>query len=670
MDNLKKNIESFLQDANLSLTWEEILSVVDGVNASSLALDDKSWLNMLSIEKTPPLELNLLNFRRSRIIEIEKSADFENSKTKLDNLRTILLEMNVNGLILPRADEHQGEYLPSSSERLSWITGFDGSAGFVVVLEDSAAVFTDGRYTLQILQQVDQNYFDIEHITENPPIKWLEKRISKGDRIGFDPWLHSADALRQFESSIESKGGKLVALDANPIDQIWKDRPSAPLSPIVPHHLSYSGKPSAEKRKVVCEVLRQNREGAVILTSPESIAWLLNIRGADVSRTPLPLSFAILNENEHVSLFTDIRKVTNLVTTHLGNEVSIFPFNDIGQQIDSLVNRDIKIRIDPKSNPAWFERYIDTNKGIVSYGEDPVLALKAIKNSIELAGTRNAHIRDGVAFARFLHWFEENASLGQLDEIGVANQLKSYREEDPLYKDQSFDAISGSGPNGAIVHYRVSPATNRILRKGDLYLIDSGAQYLDGTTDITRTLAIGDPGDEARDRFTRVLKGHIGLATQKFPKGTTGSQIDVLARAPLWSIGVDFDHGTGHGVGSYLGVHEGPQRISKTPSSVALQPGMIISNEPGYYKKSSYGIRLENLVVVQAVNLESADREMLGFETITFAPFDNTMIDASLLTHLEIEWINSYHASVRQTLGPLLPPEVASWLEKATMKIQ
>ena len=670
MDDLKSNIESCLANSNLSIEWDDIVSIIDGVNASSLAPHDTSWLNMLSSEITPTLKSYLIEFLESRSAKLKVKASYGNSKNKLTELRRTLREMNVDGLILPRADEHQGEYIPPGAERLAWLTGFDGSAGFAIILQDIAAVFTDGRYTLQIRQQVDHNCFDIEHVIEKPPIKWLEQKIVSGNRIGFDPWLHTADAIRQFEKLINEKGGKLVALNSNPVDEIWADQPSIPLSPIVPHDIIYSGKTSQDKKKMVCEVLKQNDEHAVVLSSPESIAWLLNIRGADVPRTPLPLSFVILNRDGRISLFTDTRKITNLVSAHLGNAVSVFPFEDIGKQLKSSIESQMKIRIDLKSNPTWFEQYIKKSNGLVSYGDDPITGLKAVKNPVELKGTRNAHVRDGVAFARFLHWFDNNAPMEKLDEITVADKLKTFREEGALFKDLSFDTISGSGPNGAIVHYRVSPETNRTLKNGDLYLIDSGAQYLDGTTDITRTLAVGDPGNEARDRFTRVLKGHIALAAQKFPKGTTGSQIDVLARAPLWSIGMDFDHGTGHGVCSYLGVHEGPQRISKTPSSIALEPGMIISNEPGYYKEAAYGIRLENLVVVQAENVDNAEREMLSFETITYAPFDRTMIDIELLNKCEIAWINSYHGSVRKVLTPLLSEEVACWLKKATAEIQ
>lgn len=670
MNNLKSSIEKCLANSNLCIKWDDIVSIVDGVNASSLASHDTSWLNMLGSEITPALKSYLIELLESRSAMMVAKGSNGNSKKKLTELRKALTEMNVDGLILPRADEHQGEYIPPGAERLAWLTGFDGSAGFAIILQNTAAVFTDGRYTLQIRQQVDQNYFDVEHIVENPPIKWLEQKMVSGNRIGFDPWLHTADAIRQFEKLINQKGGKLVPLNLNPIDAIWTDQPSIPLSPIVPHDIIYSGKSSIDKKTMVCEELKQNDEDAVVISSPESIAWLLNIRGSDVPRTPLPLSFVILSRDGRISFFTDTRKVTSLVSAHLGNEVSVFPFKDIGKQLNTLIENQMKIRIDPKSNPTWFEHHIKKSNGFVSYGDDPIVCLKAVKNHVELEGTRHAHLRDGVAFARFLHWFDKNASSEKLDEITVADQLKTFREEGALFKDLSFDTISGSGPNGAIVHYRVSPETNRKLKNGDLYLIDSGAQYLDGTTDITRTLAVGDPGDEARDRFTRVLKGHIALATQKFPMGTTGSQIDVLARAPLWSIGMDFDHGTGHGVGSYLGVHEGPQRISKTSSSIPLEPGMIISNEPGYYKEAAYGIRLENLIVVQVENIDNAEREMLSFETITYAPFDRTMIDKKLLNEYEIDWINSYHASVRNSLTPLLSEEVACWLKQATAKIQ
>ena len=670
MIDLKNRIQTLINASGISAPWSEILSIVDGVNASALALNNPSWLNMFNVVLGEQLEVDLMELRARRYEEISSKKLEENAKIKLDKLRRNLKKMKVDGIILPRADEHQGEYLPSSAERLRWLTGFDGSAGFVVVLKNVAAVFTDGRYMLQIGWQVDQEHFEIHHIGKKSPSQWLEELMVKGDRIGFDPWLHTAESFSMFEEVVRNRNGALVSLDENPIDKLWKSRPPSPLAPIVSHELIYAGQTSVEKRKIVCQALKKKNEDALILSSPESIAWLLNVRGADVPRTPLALSFAILEQDEKVSLFIDHRKITSKIKTQLGNAVSIFSPNELGERIDVLVNQGKKIRVDPKSSPVWLEKRVNSAGGNVSYGEDPVTAPKSIKNAIELDGTRKAHIRDGMAFTKFLHWFHENASMEQLTEMSVANQLRNFRSEGLLFKDLSFDTISGSGPNGAIVHYRVNAETDRTIKKDELYLVDSGAQYLDGTTDITRTIAIGNPGDKARDRFTLVLKGHIALASIKFPVGTTGSQLDVLARAPLWSIGADFDHGTGHGVGSYLGVHEGPQRISKSPSDIALQIGMIISNEPGFYKESAYGIRLENLIVVQTEKIDGASREMLSFETITLAPFDSSMINANLLTSIELDWINVYHESVRKILTPLLPDDVANWLSKATAKIK
>ena len=412
--------------------------------------------------------------------------------------------------------------------------------------------------------------------------------------------------------------------------------------------------------------MMKNEEDVVIISSPESIAWLLNIRGSDVARTPLPLSFLMLNKEGHAKLFVDQRKIVDETRNHLGNAVSILPIKEFGSELNSLARGSKKIRLDPKTCPAWVAEKFNSASLNIVHGDDPTLIPKAKKNKVELAGTRAAHIRDGAAFVRFLHWFSLNAKQGQLDEMNAATKLQNFREKDPLFKDLSFDTISGSGPNGAIVHYRVTEESNRTIELGDLYLVDSGAQYLDGTTDITRTIAVGDPGDEAKNYFTRVLKGHIAIASSKFPVGTNGSQLDALARAPLWAIGADYDHGTGHGVGSYLGVHEGPQRISKLPNSVSLQPGMIVSNEPGYYKSGAYGIRLENLLVVQSEIIPNSERAMLSFETITLAPFDRSMILNELLEDHEKSWLNNYHAWVRKELLPLLNTNDGAWLIDAT----
>ncbi len=660
-----------LAKAGVSITGDALLDLIDGVNASPLEPDDAGWTRLVAETIAPELRNDLQALREARLNETNGDGGGKqpDAAERLERLRGVLAGLGVDGLILPRADEHQGEYLPPRAERLAWLTGFTGSAGVVVVLQDKAAVFTDGRYTLAVREQVDTALYETRHVISEPPAKWIEDTLPKGGRLGYDPWLHTIDGVERLRKAAEAAGGDLVALDENPIDAIWETQPPAPLTPVVPHRAEYAGRSIADKRIAIAEAIAKDGHDAVILSSPESIAWLLNIRGADVPRTPLPLSFAILNREAAVDLYLDERKMTRETLEHLGNAVTVRPREALGPAIDVLISDGVRLRLDPASSPSWLARRVEEAGGTVARGEDPVILPRALKNRIELQGTRTAHIRDGVAMVRFLHWFASAAPGGKIDEMSAAEKLRAFRAEGALFKDLSFDTISGAGPNGAIVHYRVTPESNRMIRPGDLYLIDSGAQYLDGTTDITRTIGVGDPGEEARDRFTRVLKGHIAVATARFPVGATGAQLDPLARAPLWQAGLDFDHGTGHGVGSYLGVHEGPQRISKAAGPVALRPGMIISNEPGYYKEGAFGIRLENLVVVQEEQIASGDREMLSFETITLAPFDRSMIEVGLLDGGEIAWLDDYHRWVRDTLSPLLEPEPAAWLAEATAEI-
>jgi len=667
-----KEVAARLSEAGITMAPDALLALIDGVNASPMALDDASWTVLVGAGLSGALVADLVRLRGARGAEQGEAAASGASDDpggRLNRLRAILAEQGVDGLILPRADEHQGEYLPPRAERLAWLTGFTGSAGVVVVLKDKAAVFTDGRYTLAIREQVDLSLYETRHVISDSPAEWIENHLGEGGKLGFDPWLHTLAGVERLEKATEKAGGSLVALEQNPIDAIWDDQPPPPLTPVVPHRAEYAGRSIADKRIAIAEAIAKDGHDAVVLSSPESIAWLLNIRGGDVPRTPLPLSFAIVNREAAVDLYIDERKMIRETREHLGNVVTVRPREALGAAIDVLVSDGVALRVDPASSPAWITRRIEAAGGVAAKGDDPIVLPRALKNRIELSGTRAAHIRDGVAMTRFLHWFASEAPGGQIDEITAAERLRAFRAEGDLFRDLSFDTISGSGPNGAIVHYRVTPESNRTIRPGDLYLVDSGAQYLDGTTDITRTIGVGDPGDGARVRITRVLKGHLAVARARFPVGANGSQLDPLARAPLWNAGLDFDHGTGHGVGSYLGVHEGPQRISKAAGSVALQPGMIISNEPGYYKEGAFGIRLENLVVVQEEKIAGGDREMLSFETITLAPFDRSMIETALLDGAEIAWLDDYHRWVRDTLTPLLEPEVAAWLAEATAEI-
>ncbi len=592
----------------------------------------------------------------------------------LASLRAELARRELHGFIVPRADEHQGEYVPARAERLSWLTGFTGSAGAAAVLPEKAAVFVDGRYTVQVREEIDLDQFEPRHVTEQPLSAWLKENLSEGQRIGFDPWLHTESQVQQLRKAVGAAQGELVACETNPLDAAWPDQPEAPLAPVVLQELDFAGKASFEKRAEIAAKLKEADCHATVLTLPDSIAWLLNVRGGDVPCTPLPLSFLILGDDGVASWFLDERKLSDAVREELGNGIEVRDPSGLADALDALGTRNAKVMVDPASAPVWvFERLEAAGAEIVK-AADPCQLPKAQKNAVELQGTRNAHLRDGAALTRFLSWLDREApaqiTAGELSELDLVKKLLSFREGDSRFRDSSFETISASGPNGALCHYRVSPENDRRLGTGELYLVDSGAQYLDGTTDVTRTIAIGEPSAEMRDRYTRVLKGHIALALARFPKGTNGGQLDSLARYSLWQAGLDYDHGTGHGVGSYLSVHEGPQRIAKAGSTVALLPGMILSNEPGYYKAGEYGIRIENLVTVVEQELQPGeDRAMLAFETLTLAPIDTSLIERSLMTDIEVAWLDAYHLRVRDALLGQLEGEDAAWLRKATQPL-
>jgi len=596
-----------------------------------------------------------------------KMSARKSSAKKLARFRAELAREGVAGFIVPRADEYQGEYVPPSAERLAWLTGFTGSAGLAVVLRERAAVFVDGRYTLQAEAQVDGALYERRHLVEQPAADWIAAHLKPHETLGYDPWLLTPGDVERYRAPCIRAGGQLRPLTANPVDAVWRDRPAPPLAPVVPHPLEFAGKRSEEKRREMAQRLAADKVDAAVLTAPDSIAWLLNIRGGDVAYSPLPLSFAILHADAAVDLFIDRRKVSPELAHHLGNAVRCTEPVELGPALDALGRGKKRVLADPFTGASWiFDRLAQAGASI-QRGADPCQLPKACKNSAELEGTRRAHRRDGAALTRFLAWLAREAPGGKLAEIAVAGRLEQFRAGGEHFKGLSFPTISGAGANGAVVHYHASPETERRLEPGNLYLVDSGAQYLDGTTDVTRTVAIGRPSAEMRESFTRVLKGHIALAACRFPQGTTGSQLDALARKPLWDAGLDYDHGTGHGVGSYLGVHEGPQRISKLPNAQPLLPGMIVSDEPGYYKTGAYGIRIENLVAVNPVDGAAANgKAMLGFETLTLAPLDRALIDTKLLDAAETAWIDAYHARVRTELMPLVDRDTAGWLEAAT----
>ena len=582
-------------------------------------------------------------------------------KSRLSDLRATLAKQNLDGFIIPRADEHLGEYVPASAERLAFLTGFTGSAGLAAVLPDRAAVFTDGRYVLQMSQQTDANIWEQCHITENPPHGWLAKLARKGARIGYDPLLITEDALARYTEA----GLDMCPTAENPVDVIWPERPAPPTAPAVPQSLDHAGKPSLEKREEVATALRTAKQDAAVITDPASLAWLLNIRGGDVPFTPFALGFAIAHSDTRVEVFMDPAKIGAQTRAWLGNGVNVAPRADLGPVLAQLAGK--TVRVDRVGSPVWFGAALRAAGATVADGPDPCMLPKSMKNKVEQQGARNAHLRDAVAMCRFLHFLSQVGPAGSATEMSAAAQLLAFRQQVKDFRGESFPAISGAGENGAIIHYRVSAETNRRIAPNEVYLIDSGAQYLDGTTDITRTIWTGPDAApaEIRDRVTRVMQGHIAIARLIFPQGVGGAHIDAFARNALWQVGLDYDHGTGHGVGSYLSVHEGPVSISRAARPVAIAPGMILSNEPGFYLPGQYGIRLENLLLVQPAEMPGAAKPFLRFETLTLAPFDRALLDRARMEAVEIAWLDAYHARVLAAVGPLLDPAVKDWLAGA-----
>ena len=594
----------------------------------------------------------------------QEAADRSFASKHLPRLRKELERQGLDGLIVPHEDEHQNEYLPEANERLAWVSGFTGSAGAAVVMRDRAAIFTDGRYTVQVRDQVDPAYFEYLDLVDGGPPAFIEG-AARGAVLGYDPRLHSPTALEHLKRAAARAGATLKPVDTNPIDSAWAaDRPAQPQAPVVPHEERFSGESSESKRRRVGDAIAKAGAESAVITAPASIAWLFNIRGGDVIRTPLPIAQAIVDRDGHARLFLDPAKVTDGLQGWLGNEVALQSPDALPPALDSLKGQ--SVLIDPAQSSAWYFDRLSQAGATVVRGTDPCTLPRSAKNAVEVEGARRAHVRDGAALSNFLHWVATEAQDALPDEAEVVRVLEGFREATGELKDLSFDTIAGAGPNGALPHYRPVERTIRKLEEGTLLLVDGGGQYLDGTTDVTRTMAIGEPTDEQKDRFTRVLKGHIALTVVRFPEGTTGSQLDALARLPLWMAGLDYDHGTGHGVGSYLGVHEGPQRISKLPNTQALLPGMILSNEPGYYKEGHWGIRIENLqVVTPATPIPGGERPMLGFETLTMAPIDRRLIKTDLLTSDERAWMDAYHAKVLTRVGPLMQGEARAWLDQA-----
>lgn len=595
----------------------------------------------------------------------ETTADPGAGPGRLAALRSRLSQEGFAGMLVPRADAHQGEYVSEHDQRLAWLTGFTGSAGFCVVLPDIAGVFVDGRYRTQVKAQVDLAAFTPVPWPETRPGPWIAAHLPDGGRIAFDPWLHTVKEIAEIEAALEGTGVRLVAA-ANAVDAIWPDQPPPPCGPVSIQPAVFAGEEAAARRARIGAILADAGQRAAVLTLPDSIAWLLNIRGSDVPRNPVVQAFAILYSDGRVDLFVDAAKLSEAVRTHLGPEVAV---QDPSGFAAALGRVEGPVRVDRATAPVAVSAALEAAGTAVVWGDDPCLLPKARKNAAEIAATTEAHLRDGAAMVEFLAWFDREAPKGGLTEIAVVRALEGFRRATNALLDISFDTICGAGPNGAIMHYRVTEATDRPIRAGELVVVDSGAQYIDGTTDITRTLAVGDPGPEAREAFTRVLQGMIAISRLRWPVGLAGAHLDALARYPLWLAGQDYDHGTGHGVGVHLCVHEGPARISRV-SDVPLEPGMILSNEPGYYREGAFGIRIENLVLVEeAPPLVDPQRRWLAFRTLTFVPIDRRLIVASMLSQGERDWLNAYHAEVRAAIGPRVSAEARDWMLALTEPI-
>jgi Xaa-Pro aminopeptidase len=592
------------------------------------------------------------------------------TRVRIAGLRERLQQLGVDGFIVPRADEFQGEYVPPGAERLKWLTGFSGSAGTAVILADKAAIFVDGRYTLQVREQVDLELLTPLPVPDESPHGWAAANLPKGASLAYDPWLLTVQAASDFAGALEAKGVKLVPLPANPVDEIWTGRPAAPTGPVQLQPLQFAGQSSADKLAAIARGLKDRGADAHILTQTDAVAWAFNIRGSDIPHVPAALAFAIVHADGTAGLLLAPDRVPEDVRDALGKRVRLHEPKAMTELLQALGQANATVELDRDWAADAFRLQLEQAGATLKWQASPCTLPRATKNHAELEGARAAHLRDGVPMARFLRWLDEEAPKGTLDEISAAKKLEALRTETGELHDLSFDSISGAGPHAAIPHYRVSETSCLPIKPDQIYLIDSGGQYVDGTTDITRTIIAGTPTAEMKDRFTRVLKGMINLSRVRFPPGTTGGNLDVLARLALWEAGLDFDHGTGHGVGSFLSVHEGPQRFSKADRTV-LKPGMILSNEPGYYKAGEYGIRIENLVVVrEAEPVEGGERPMHWLETITFAPIDRKLIEPAIMSDAELDWLNGYHAQVLKKIGPRLEAEAdLQWLKAACAPI-
>ena len=681
VSKLNHELKKFLQkeEVNKSAVYIEelITGVAAGPNKDAALGDPNLWLTLIGEKLSPEFK----RFLKGSLITTQnnnhglKEIQGPNIHNKrLIDLRNHLRKSRLAGFIIPVNDEYQSEYVAKYSQRLAWLTGFTGSAGTAIILKNKAAIFVDGRYTIQAKNEVNTNLYKIIHLSEMSPSSWIKKMVRGKEVLAFDPWLHTVQSITHLQKEFVTANIKLKEIRTNPIDKIWKDQPQQPITPVIHLAKNLTGRTSQEKRKKISEILKKKKIDVFVMTSPDSIAWLANIRGADVPYTPFSLGYAIFYNDCSLDFFNDPRKFSDKVIDKIGGNSNIFSREDFLPKLRELGTKRLNIGVDHNTTSHIIYETLRKSGAKLEHTDDPCQLEKATKTKVELAGMRKAHIRDGVALAKFLFWIQKNSKSGQLTELNVTNKLESFRREGEKIQGLSFPTISGSGPNGAIVHYKVNERSSKKLKQNSLFLVDSGGQYIDGTTDVTRTIAVGNPTQEMKENFTRVLKGHITLAKAIFPNKTSGSQLDVLARSSLWEKGLDYDHGTGHGVGSYLSVHEGPQRISKMPNNVELKPGMVISNEPGYYEAGKYGIRIENLIAVRKATssltgLESDLNNFLCFETLTLAPIDRSLILKNLLNKEDVEWLNNYHKRVRNILLPLVGREIKKWLQKATQNI-
>jgi Xaa-Pro aminopeptidase len=668
-------LTSLLRADGVVMEIEAVRDLIKGAVSALAGRKTETWIELIAPDAAAELRAQLVALKE----ETAKDADpgftvGPAPNERLAALRAELTKRGLDGFLIPRGDAYQSEYVPARADRLRWLTGFTGSAGLAIVLRDKAAIFIDGRYTIQVRKQVDMAAYEPHDMGSSTPANWIAANLRKGAKLGFDPWLHTERQIEAYERGAARTGATLVPVDDNPLDIVWRQQPAMPVGAVLPHDDRFAGVSASAKRTAIAETLAKNGIDAAVVTAPDSIAWLLNIRGGDVPRTPLPMSWAILRKDSGVELFIDPRKLTRAAKQHLGNQVSVKAPESFLPSLEALGRAGATVQVDPGAGSAlerelgvaWvvFDRLKQSGATVIR-DMDPCALPKAMKNQVEIAGARSAHRRDAAAITRFLAWMEKMAPSGTLTEIDAANQLDAFRREVRLFVEPSFNTISAAGPNSALPHYRPNKTSNRRIEPRDIYLCDSGGQFHDGTTDITRTIAVGTPTQRQKEIFTHVLRSHIAVASATFPEGTRGGHLDGLARRPLWDVGLDFGHGTGHGVGSYLNVHEGPHTISTAPTSAPFRPGMIVSNEPGCYLEGDFGVRIENLIV--AMPLESAgSRPFLSFETLTCAPIDLNLVEPSLLTADEIVWLDGYHRWVKEIVEPQVEGETRDWLVTAT----